>query len=262
MGETPRSIQVGAMHLTLVDPHRGHERRYNRWYEEDHFFSAVMLGPGLLSGARFIARRHEKARRRVQAPFGPDAGSLLAVFFHQGDGSAYREWAPDEVTRLKAENRMYAERDLVFHLRGAFALSAHRPDVDVPVQLALEHRYPYLGLSLIELSNKGGSSSLDGYDAAAMTAAGSPIAMVMGFVLEAPGGDPMGNSKWPGGEGTDPPYGAVLWFFDRDPEEEWSALLDRQASVAARGVGRVVWASSFVRTVVGTDTFIDDLWPV
>jgi len=156
---------------------------------------------------------------------------------------------------------MYAERDLVFHLRGTFALSAHRPDVDVPVQLALEHRYPHLALSLIELSSKGGSSSLDGYDAAAMTAAGAPIAMVMGFVLEAPGGDPMGNSKWPGGEGTDPPYGGVLWFFDLDPEEEWSALLDRQANVAARGVGRVVWSSSFVGTVVGTDTYIDELWP-
>ena len=73
-----------------------------------------------------------------------------------------------------------------------------------------------------------------------MTGAGSPIAMVVGFVLEAPGGDPMGNSKWPGGAGTDPPYGCILWFFDRDPGDDWSALLDRQASVASGGLGRVV----------------------
>src|SRR3954454_1953110 len=170
MAEDSRGIRLGAMHLTLVDPFRGHEHRYNRWYEEDHFFSAVMLGPGLLSGARFVARRQEKARRRVEAPFEPDAGSLLAVFFHQGDGTAYREWAPEEVTRLKAENRMYAERDLVFHLRGEFAVSAHRPDVDIPVQLALEHRYPYVALSLIEVSRGADrDDALSSYDADAMT---------------------------------------------------------------------------------------------
>ena len=134
--------------------------------------------------------------------------------------------------------------------------------MQVPVELALEHRYPHLGLSLIELSNSPALElDLRGYDAAAMTGAESPIAMVVGFVLDAPGADPMGNSKWPGREGAEPPYGLVLWFLDRDPVDEWSALLDRQARVAAPRVGRIVWSSSFVATVVGTDTHIDDLWP-
>ena len=30
-------IKLGSMLLTLVEPHRGHEVAYNRWYERDHF---------------------------------------------------------------------------------------------------------------------------------------------------------------------------------------------------------------------------------
>src|SRR5207248_2251046 len=128
---------------------------------------------------------------------------------------AWREWVPDAVTRLKAEDRMYAERNLVFNFFGHFVLSANRPDLSVPLELALEHRFPYVGLSLIELSDGPGTElDLRGYDAEAMTGAESPIAMVVGFVLEPPGSDPMGHSKWPVTEGTAPPYGLVLWFFD------------------------------------------------
>src|SRR5690242_6951430 len=32
-------IKVGSMLLTLVDPNRGFERAYNRWYERDHYYA-------------------------------------------------------------------------------------------------------------------------------------------------------------------------------------------------------------------------------
>ncbi len=32
------------MLLTLVDPHKGFERAYNRWYERDHFYGGCMEG--------------------------------------------------------------------------------------------------------------------------------------------------------------------------------------------------------------------------
>src|SRR5262245_49175186 len=97
MNQTAKAIRLGTMMMTLVDPFRGHERRYNRWYEEDHFYAAVTLGPGVLSGGRFVARRQEKACRQVEAPFERDAGSLLAVYWIQDDGKAWREWSPDNV---------------------------------------------------------------------------------------------------------------------------------------------------------------------
>jgi len=30
-------IKLGSMLFTLVEPRRGHEVAYNRWYERDHF---------------------------------------------------------------------------------------------------------------------------------------------------------------------------------------------------------------------------------
>jgi hypothetical protein len=43
-------IQVGSMLYTLVDPHVGFEKAYNRWYERDHFYAGCMVGPWLFAG--------------------------------------------------------------------------------------------------------------------------------------------------------------------------------------------------------------------
>ena len=50
-------VKVGSMLLTLVDPERGYERAYNRWYERDHFYAGCLIGPYLFSGARWVAPR-------------------------------------------------------------------------------------------------------------------------------------------------------------------------------------------------------------
>jgi hypothetical protein len=38
-GVTDDPIKIGTMLYTLVEPHRGHEVDYNRWYERDHFYA-------------------------------------------------------------------------------------------------------------------------------------------------------------------------------------------------------------------------------
>ena len=48
-------IKLGSMLLTLVEPHRGHEVAYNRWYERDHFYAGCMVGPYNFAGRRFVA---------------------------------------------------------------------------------------------------------------------------------------------------------------------------------------------------------------
>ncbi len=37
-------VKVGSMLLTLVDPNKGFERAYNRWYERDTTTAAVSSG--------------------------------------------------------------------------------------------------------------------------------------------------------------------------------------------------------------------------
>ena len=38
-------VRLGSALFTLVEPHRGHEVAYNRWYERDHFYAGCMIGP-------------------------------------------------------------------------------------------------------------------------------------------------------------------------------------------------------------------------
>ena len=55
MGADP--VKLGTILFTLVEPHRGHEVAYNRWYERDHFYAGCMVGPWCFAGRRFVATR-------------------------------------------------------------------------------------------------------------------------------------------------------------------------------------------------------------
>ena len=54
--------------VTLVEPHRGHEVAYNRWYERDHFYAGCLIGAYKFAGARFVATA---ASRRSATPTAP-----------------------------------------------------------------------------------------------------------------------------------------------------------------------------------------------
>ena len=51
-------VRLGSMLFTLVEPHRGHEVAYNRWYERDHFYAGCMVGP--VAVRRPALRRHPR----------------------------------------------------------------------------------------------------------------------------------------------------------------------------------------------------------
>jgi hypothetical protein len=56
-------IKVGSMLFTMVEPHKGHEVEYNRWYERDHFYAGCMIGAWQFAGRRFVATRDLKSLR-------------------------------------------------------------------------------------------------------------------------------------------------------------------------------------------------------
>ena len=58
-----QGVTLGGMLFTLVEPHKGHEVEYHRWYERDHFYSGCMEGPWLFSGRRWVSTRELKALR-------------------------------------------------------------------------------------------------------------------------------------------------------------------------------------------------------
>jgi hypothetical protein len=52
-----------------------------------------------------------------------------------------------------------------------------------------------------------------------------------------------------------------MYFLDADPAGTWAeefAGLDQ--AIAASGVATLVWASPFIPTIPGTDTYTDQLW--
>ena len=54
-GEGPYDVAIGSALITMVEPHEGHEHAYNRWYEDDHFYSGAMAMPWMFAGRRWVA---------------------------------------------------------------------------------------------------------------------------------------------------------------------------------------------------------------
>ncbi len=257
-------IALGSLLFTLVEPESGYERSYNRWYERDHFYAGCMIGPWQFSGARFVATRAEKAVRAPGTnPVTGDAnrGSYLALYWVLADHhDDWNRWAVDQVNWLHANGRMNPHREHVHTALYDRALVVERDADGVPIELALDHRYPGLVAVVGE--------SPEGVDPAATLAwmrdeflpaklAGTPISQVLHatprpLLADAP-------SDVPRAEGEDRRF-CQLWFVDVAALDAWDAhFASLAAEFASGGVARLQFASPFRHTVVGTDTYTDDI---
>ena len=301
-------VRVGSCLFTMVDPVRGHEVDYNRWYERDHFYAGCMVGPWLFAGRRWVATRDLKdlrfpAESPVAVPVG--AGSYLAVYWvHEGRHDEHFAWSIDQVVGLYKsgrgfEHRVHAHTALLHEPRFHY-----RDDDYVPAELALDH--PYRGLAVVAVDPTGGAGPADGAgsaDGADPADGAAPIggdAALVGGSDSAGGAAPVGGGgleehlraealprlmdgsavasmvSWsyvtPSAGATDrapmdlgtppgPPERRVqLFFLEDDPAEVWPRFRDYGAGLAAAGAGEVVFAAGFRPTIVGTDTYTDQLW--
>lgn len=156
------SVDIGAMLFTLVDPTRGHEVAYNRWYERDHFYGGCMIGPWLFAGRRWVAtRRLKDARSPSDVPSDAavalpiDAGSYLATYYiHKGHEPEHFAWTTKQVYELYENGRGFDERSHAHTSLYFFTGSEHRDPDGVPRHMALDH--PYDGLITIHLDRPEG----------------------------------------------------------------------------------------------------------
>ena len=259
-------IKLGTILFTMVEPHRGHEVEYNRWYERDHFYAGCMIGAYTFAGQRWVATKPYKELRypREENAITPDpmVGSYLALYWILADHQAdWNRWGVDQVNYLHAEGRMFPERDHIHTQLYDYRWGAFRDPDGVSAELALDHRYPGLAVVVGEIS--------EGADAAAVEAwyrnehlpdlfADGALDQVLSFsplplLPDAPGDVPRAD--------TDERRFLQLWFLDTDPAEVWtSAVADHGAALEKSGLGSLVWASPFIPTVPGTDTYTDQLW--
>ncbi len=249
-------VQLGSMLFTLVEPHRGHEVAYNRWYERDHFYAGCLVGPWLFAGRRFVATRALKDLRfGADADLfgGADLGSYLAVYWIlEGRHDDHVDWALRQVQWLHAKGRMFAERDHVHTLLYRYEWTARADRNGVPAELALDH--PYGGLTATLFRPAPGRSVADVRDHVADSMG---PALALGFSpIPLPADAPVSQ------QGLDGLDGCLmgLAFSPASPAEHWDDWRHAAAQLTVDGIADVLWSAPFVPTVPGTDTFTDQLW--
>jgi hypothetical protein len=258
-------IKLGSILFTLVEPHRGHEVDYNRWYERDHFYAGCMVGPGILAGARFVATRsYKELRYPADSPITPDpmTGSYLALYWiERSQQDEWGRWGGKEVHRLHKDGRMFADRDHIHTKMYRYRWGAFRDPDGVPPELALDHRFPGLAVAFVEANESEDRDAVAERlraDVLPEVLAGSSAAMCLQFTpVPIPDDAPADVPR----VAEDERRILQMYFLDADPAAIWAdkfAGLDQV--IAASGLATLVWASPFIPTIPGTDTYTDQLW--
>jgi hypothetical protein len=229
-------VQVGTAVIAYIEPHAGQAQAFNRWYERDHFYAAATAGPGAFAGARWVATRACKAARPKDATwFGdPARGSYLTTVWLLDDAQAeWDAWVDGQMDRLRGDpDRMFPGRD---HLQtGVYRfVREHRAETGVSVATAIDH--PFAGLVLLAVPPGAATAT-----AAALVCDDVPT--VAAFTPERT----ILTTTAP------PAHELVLGFAPGDPRAVW----DTRVGPLLGGAG---FASPFLRTIPGTDTYTDEL---
>jgi hypothetical protein len=290
-------VKVGSMLFTLVDPFRGHEKAFNRWYERDHYYGACLSGPHLFAGSRWIATRELKdirwpaADTTVADP--TDAGSYVAIYWVEEGRHRehFEDWSAAHARELSENGRGFEERSHVHTALFDHVGAVYRdPDPVVPVELALDRGYD--GIVVLWLDAR------DGRDAAALhgdlAAARLPAALENSAIEIASSWTPSAtglieafaaNAASPGLEqvrdradalrgqagqrGEQMPLGSrvggaerlvQLLFVSGDVRDSLPTVGEYTDAVTRDGLADLHLVAPFLRTVVGTDKYLDQLW--
>jgi hypothetical protein len=232
-------VGIGTAIIAYIEPHAGQAQAFNRWYERDHMYAATTAGPGAFSGARWVATRACKALRPAGATwFGEAArGSFLTTVWLLDDTQPeWDAWVARQMEVLRADGRrMFAGRDHLYTAVYRFR-AEHRVREGLATATALDH--PCRGVVAIAVGAGGGAEAV-------AAIAGPELPVVGLFVPE----------RVILSETEPPPFDLVLGFTPGDPMDAWRARVE-PALTSLPGVG---FASPFIRTIPGTDTYLDEL---
>jgi len=258
---TADPVELGSILFTMVEPDKGHEVDYNRWYERDHLYSGVMIGPYSLAAGRFVATRDLKALRYPKDSSvtpDPSVGSYLAIYFilkrHHDE---WWRWGRRQVKVLIDNGRMFEHRTHIHTQLYDYLGAVSRDENGVPAELALDHRFPGLAV-VIGRANGERDEALAKLNGSTVPKVleGSKAALCLTFVpFPMPPGQP---SDVPASSDDESRF-LQLWFCDAPPDEIWSETFAKLPETYG-DVAEVIFASPFIHTVPGTDTYTDKLW--
>jgi len=268
-GVSDYPVKVGSALVTMVDPHPGFEKAYNRWYERDHFYAGCMIGPYLFAGSRWVAPRPLKDLRwpqgsQVAEPY--DAGSYVSIYWvergHHEDH--FDNWASPQVRWLYANNRGFPERRHIHTVVVDHVGAVNRDADGVPVELALDHGYP--GVVLAWFDGRDGTSAADLHAELLQThlladlLSGSSMELASSWTPHSPTLEPSTGSPMPLGTPSGGPNRLLqIFFVDGDVTDTVGRLHDYTNAIEARGLADTRLVAPFFRTTPGKDTYLDQL---
>jgi hypothetical protein len=257
----PYGVEVGHALITMVEPHRGYERAYHRWYEDDHFIAGAMAMPWMYAGRRWVATRDLQLLRyprdSVVAQPVTDGCYITVYWLTAGRYEEHMRWTVGINKRLNRDGRVFQQRTHVFTAFQDHEATVYRNGTEGPRDFhALDHPYVGLVLEVIDAEAPEQRPELLEWLVSRHLPerlAGSPAAMVTVFRPTPLPGDRMTYVKQV--EGVDTRV-TLLWFLERDPRECWDPYftdLDEPA------MGRRELLAPFIPTVPGTDQYVDQL---
>ena len=260
-----RRVELGHAIFALVEPHRGHEIAWNRWYERDHLIAAATCAPWTIATQRWIATRREKALRYpahnpICEPV--SRGSFLAaIWLQRGRYEDQQRWVSEQLAILAKNGRNFDQRDVITTAAYDYLGGALRDADGVPPELALDRRYPGIVLAWTERRPGHSLEELRRWLTAELlpgVVEKSEIAMALCFT-------PRPKAPWwPKAAPEVPGVGErilVAAFVEADPvagfEPRFAGL---GAAIDAGGRGRTLLVAPFVPVVPGVDPRVDELW--
>jgi hypothetical protein len=226
------------------------------------------VGPWQLAGSRWVATRELKDLRwgttAVADPI--DAGSYVAIYWVEaGHHKDWDEWALPQVQWLYGAGRGFSERSHVHTATFDHVGAAYRDADPVPVELALDHGYD--AIVAVWLDGR------DGLDATALHAqlveGGALSELFDGSSIEiASSWTPrpeFRNSRDSAPMALGSPGGqenrlCQVFFVSGEVRDGLDPFRRYTDAVAAKGLADTALVAPFFRTVVGTDTYVDQIW--
>ena len=255
--------KIGSALITMVEPHVGHERAYNRWYEDDHFISGAMAMPWMFSGRRFVApKRLQRLRTPQSSPIAEplELGKYIAIYWIiEG---RYEDQAAHSTAinrRLRKDGRIFDQRDHIYTAFQVYHGAVYRDDDVVRDIHALAYPFGGMTLEVVDAAPGGRPALIDWLkrDYIPSRLNGSDLAVATVFTpLPLPADKMPHVQDMPGLEERV----TILWFSDGDPEQSFAAKFGgSEEALANSGKGRLAFLAPFVPTLHGTNRYVDEL---
>ena len=262
-------VGLGHVLIAIAEPHRAGLDAYHRWFERDHMYSAVLIGPGAFAAERYVATRSLKALRtpRDGGVFpSAEVGSFVALYYlAEGSAEEHFAWSYPQSAKLTAEGRSNPDRDLVLTWLCDYRGALRRDEASVPPEIALDHRYAGLVMAWIEAAET--PEALERWLVEEHLPGALPGSAIDQVQLFAPRDFPPAPTEvplTPGSIAPNPWAGRgllLLHFLDAEPEAVWArsfAALGEALTVS--GQGRLALLAPFLPTSRGTAKHLDELW--